>query len=198
MVEANVVTTGRELKAFIRRRRPAGGQIYAVVDAARDRLLAFAARDQFGLTMHSLFSDDAPPDMDRVAPYLIAIDGASSGPASSDGAEYLDLYAKHLGTSAGILFSSPAGKDKLVVHLGNCFRVTDDDGHRYFFRFYDPRVLRTYLPTCTAQDAKEFFGPIGCISVEAQTDGDMLTCWPVASGVRLDQASIDGRQTASR
>lgn len=203
MTTTSTIIKGNELSAFIRRRRPVGGRIYAVADAARDRALAFAARDQFGLTMHSLFSEDAPEEMDRVAPYVVAIDsaagqaGGSGGTGASDGAGYLDLWAKNLGTSAGILFASPAGMDKLVVQLSNCFRVTNDDGQRYFFRFYDPRVLRTYLPTCTAQDAKEFFGPIGCIFVEAQTDGDMLTCWPTASGVRLDQAPLADRTSAS-
>ena len=29
-----------------------------------------------------------------------------------------------------------------------------------YFRFYDPRVLRIFLPTCDAAQLKEFFGPV--------------------------------------
>jgi hypothetical protein len=33
-------------------------------------------------------------------------------------------------------------------------------GERLLFRYYDPRVLRVYLPTCTSEELKTVFGPI--------------------------------------
>jgi hypothetical protein len=32
--------------------------------------------------------------------------------------------------------------------------------HRMYFRFYDPRVLQTFLPTCSPEQRQQFFGPI--------------------------------------
>lgn len=32
--------------------------------------------------------------------------------------------------------------------------------NRMYFRFYDPRVLETFLPTCTREQRQQFFGPI--------------------------------------
>ena len=42
-----------------------------------------------------------------------------------------------------------------------------------YFRFYDPRVLRIYLPTCTLEESRVFFGPIDGFLVES-ADGEKL------------------------
>jgi hypothetical protein len=34
------------------------------------------------------------------------------------------------------------------------------DGGKALFRFYDPRVLRTFLPTCTKEERSSFFGNV--------------------------------------
>ena len=39
-------------------------------------------------------------------------------------------------------------------------------GERVYFRFYDPRVLRVYLPTCSSSELKGVFGPVGRFVVE--------------------------------
>jgi hypothetical protein len=36
--------------------------------------------------------------------------------------------------------------------------VRDPAGKRLMFRYYDPRVLRVYLPTCTAAELRAIFG----------------------------------------
>jgi hypothetical protein len=35
-----------------------------------------------------------------------------------------------------------------------------------FFRYYDPRVLRVYLPTCNAEEIRSVFGPISAYIAE--------------------------------
>jgi hypothetical protein len=62
--------------------------------------------------------------------------------------------------------------------------VEDARGKEMYFRFYDPRVLRVFLPTCTAQEAQDFFGPSKHYVMEAaepntaliytMTPGDMM------------------------
>jgi hypothetical protein len=46
--------------------------------------------------------------------------------------------------------------------------VKTEDGEELYFRFYDPRILRIFLPECTAEEAVEFFGPIQAFWVEAE------------------------------
>lgn len=204
-------TTGSDLHEFIRFRRGAGRQLFGVVDAARDSELAFAARDRFGREIYSLFEvgpssssdqpdkrrDPAALDMERqfvenalsrmanVAPYLVPIEFRSRYPYRNS--EYLDLWAERLGSSAGILLLSEVHPARLAIHLRGLFRATDDEGHKYYFRFYDPRVLRLYLPTCTPAEAVEFFGPVRRFLVEGKGSGRMISYRPDRSGVEVKE-----------
>lgn len=45
-------------------------------------------------------------------------------------------------------------------HLRTLLRVRDEAGRTLMFRFYDPRVLRAYLPTCTSSEWQSVFGPV--------------------------------------
>jgi hypothetical protein len=65
------------------------------------------------------------------------------------------------GNSWGILFSTANFTlDKLFKHFQKFIVVQTEEGEKPFFRFYDPRVFRIFLPTCDTQQLKEFFGPI--------------------------------------
>ncbi len=159
-------TEAASLAASIRARldlQP-GERLYGVVDAAQDAELAFEAERRFGLPIRMLFQGDASQYMREVAPYLIPVDPAS---------EYLESWAQRWGKHVGILLTTPADPAKLLRHLREIFVVKDESGQEYFFRFYDPRVLRTFLPTCTPQDGVEFFGPVRSFFSEGQA-GDAL------------------------
>ena len=54
----------------------------------------------------------------------------------------------------------------LIVHGAN--------GKPLYFRYYDPRVLRLYLPTCTAQELAIVFGPISSYLMEDETPSSLL------------------------
>jgi hypothetical protein len=185
---ATTAFTGSALHAFIATRREKDEPLYAVADAARDRDLALAARDRFGLPALSLFTRATIRDMDKVAPYLVSMNLGPRYPYPDSG--YLDLWAAKLGTSSGILLLTDADADKLWAHLRTVFRITDEEGGKFYFRFYDPRVLRVFLPTCTAAEAREFFGPIRTILVEGERAGQLLVCQPGHRGVRVIEAAL--------
>ena len=42
------------------------------------------------------------------------------------------------------------------------------------FRFYDPRVFRDFLPTCTPKEAIAFMGPITTWWVESEDSSKLL------------------------
>ncbi len=52
-----------------------------------------------------------------------------------------------------------------------------EDGDEFYFRFYDPRVLKTFLPRCDNQHIEEFFGPIKFIFVEGDTKEEAMRYW---------------------
>jgi hypothetical protein len=57
------------------------------------------------------------------------------------------------------------------------------DGKQVYFRFYDPRVLRVYLPTCTVEEMRTFFGPIKCFLTEGDKPEAALRFAPGVQGV---------------
>ena len=47
------------------------------------------------------------------------------------------------------------------------------DGTPLYFRYYDPRVLRIFLPTCSAAQLKQMFGPVDAFLAESDA-GDAV------------------------
>jgi hypothetical protein len=140
---------GDYLRAQIR--LVSGESLYGIVDAARDMELAFEAKCLYKQEIQTLFEGKVASALADVAPYLIMIHPNGG---------YLKNWARHWGNSAGILFTTSADAHDLYAHLRHIFIVEDEQNQPYFFRFYDPRVLRTFLPTCTLQQLDEFFGPV--------------------------------------
>jgi len=68
--------------------------------------------------------------------------------------------------------------------------VKTEAGQEMYFRFYDPRVLRAFLPVCTPQEAKEFFGPVRSFLVEARHGATLLRFSPEPDGVKRDRVSL--------
>jgi hypothetical protein len=126
--------------------------------------------------------------MRESAPYLIPI------PLDS---QYLESWTDHWGKNVGIFLTSSATPDRLLRHLREIFVVKDEGGQEYFFRFYDPRVLRVFLPTCTLQEAKEFFGPIGVILSEAEAAEAILKFSLGRESVQLEELHPARAATAS-
>lgn len=143
-----------------------------------------AGPDRYHL-LHTLFESPLAPHLDHVAPQLASIDPDSG---------YLDLWAEHLGRSAGILLITSEPPGALRSHLREIFLASDEEDFQYSFRYYDPRVLRVYLPTCTGEEVQEFFGPIRRILVEAETPGVVLVCEPTRVGANIEERPIQQAQ----
>lgn len=60
----------------------------------------------------------------------------------------------------GLFVESRATADVLRKHLRRRLIAEDANGKRMYFRFYDPRVLRTYLRTATPPERADLFGPV--------------------------------------
>ncbi len=127
-----------------------GQRLYAIVDGAQAYELALIARRQ-GAAVYTLFSGDMAVPLAHVGPCLIVLERPLP---------FLRTWTEAVGRHAGVLLLCTATLDELYAHLRNIFIVTDESGQEYFFRYYDPRVLPTFLPTCTSGQLKEFFGPV--------------------------------------
>jgi len=52
------------------------------------------------------------------------------------------------------------GFEALRRHFRTFLRVRGPEGQVLYFRWYDPRVLRVYLPTCIAAEIAQVYGPV--------------------------------------
>lgn len=158
--------------------------LYAVLDAARD-LAAFNWSKESGEQYQSLYDGDSARDLEMFAPYLVRF--------SKPSPLLRRLVAKAWGKSWGIYLTSAASFLDLRKHLRQ-FLMAQIEGERdknFYFRFYDPRVLRTYLTTCTPQEVRQFFGPIGSFLVEDKDESKLLRFRVGAKGLEREDLNLE-------
>jgi len=71
----------------------------------------------------------------------------------------------------GILAISTHGFARLYNHLRRILIVRNTEGDFVYFRFYDPRVLDLFLPTCDAGQLSELYGPISHFGIKSSQAG---------------------------
>lgn len=156
-------TTKRTINGIIRRalsqikvpEQPSA--VYALVDGAQDDRVHALLRAE-GNDWRCLYGTDLPRPLATVAPYLVAL--GSHHPFSG--------YFARLGRGHnwGVMLRSSASMDDLAEHFASMIRARLPEGREVLFRFYDPRVLRAYLPTCTRDELDQVFGPVDAFLIE--------------------------------
>jgi len=82
-----------------------------------------------------------------------------------------------VGDAWGILIKSSFPLEELHKHFRKFLIVGTEDNQQLYFRFYDPRVLRIFLPTCDTAQLREFFGPIEYFIMEDEDTAFAIKCW---------------------
>jgi len=148
--------------------KPTGSSVlhvYAMLDAARnERIYPFVLG--CGLPYVCMYTGVLPLALRQTAPYLVAL--------KAD-APFTDaLLQEGWGDNWGVFFSSTGTLEDLRRHYKKLLKVEDATGKVLIFRFYDPRVLRVYLPTCNAGELRTMFGPSSFLSMEAEDRSTLL------------------------
>jgi len=125
--------------------------LFAILDTARDiRILALLVHHK--AECQSLYEGMEGSKMAHVAPYLVRLPPDST---------LLEALVKEgWGKSWGVYLTCANDFHEIRRHLRHFLEVKLPDGEQVYFRFYDPRVMRVFLPTCTAPEADQFLGPI--------------------------------------
>ncbi len=167
-----------------------GESHYMVVDAARDIDIPALGRQEQG-PCQSLYSGPSGDMLADVAPYLLTVQPRG---------QRLRWLAEHWGENAGILLRARADHAAVREHLREWLVVmAPQKSETYLFRFYDPRVLSAFLPSCSATDAARFFGPIAAIHAEGPGEDELMTFAPGNSGVSVQTRKLSGdRAVAGR
>jgi hypothetical protein len=145
--------------------RGATRDVWAILDGARDRRIYGFLLDSY-LSYSCLYAGTLHPDLEIAAPYLVQL-------------EPEDKYTRRLlelgwGNSWGVFLKCDARMERLRRHLRGFLLVRDARNRRLVFRYYDPRVLRVYLPTCVATELAAVFGPIDRFWTEGEDASRLL------------------------
>lgn len=163
---------------------PAGAQpslsVWGILDCARDPKLYLALLES-KLEFRCLYSGKLPRELELVAPHLVEL-----LPNNRLTARWLD---EGWGQAWGV-FLQIDDASNLRHHLRKFLKVRSEAGQRLLFRFYDPRVLRAYLPTCLQDELLQVFGPIKAYLTEGATSNEMLKFAVGPAGLRRQSVTL--------
>ncbi len=153
---------------------------YAVVDAARSPAV-LSELVRHGELYYSLYDGPEGEALADVAPYLVALPPQSPLLGA--------LLREHWGDSRLLLLFANADFKAVRRQLRRFLMIEDEAGKQMYFRFYDPRVLRTFLPTCAPAECAEFFGVISWFVTETEQPG-LVRGFSFTSGNLLRTESV--------
>ena len=138
---------------------------YAILDTARDKVI-YPKIMNADVQSICLYHGAKAVELATVAPYLVHLKKNDSF------TEW--LLTQGCGKSWGIFLQSSATLNELQRHFRKFLMVYDEEGRPLYFRFYDPRVLRVYVPTCNESELKIIFGPVNRYCVEGKNGNAMI------------------------
>ncbi len=173
-----------------------GARAFAMLDgAAQPDLFAILARYQ--PERYCLLRGALAPDLAAVAPYLVALEPE---------APFTDWVMSLWGLSSAVLGVSHRDLHWLNRHFRSLILIEHADREAYF-RYYDPVVLRNYLPICTEVELRAFFGEVEFFIVEDEEpgialifgfDGEVLHKHMVALGEGVQLGTLHGLAERNR
>lgn len=154
---------------------------YLLLDAARmaGQISEAITRNP---TNDSLYRGTRDEALSAVAPYLFRF---------TPGQTFANWYLRNgWGNSWGVLMKSGRSLEDLARHFRGFLLVKTETGQSLYFRFYDPRVLRVFLPTCDTAQLREFFGPVDYFLVEDEDPEFVLRFWHENGVLRTQRLGV--------
>jgi hypothetical protein len=139
--------------------------VYAVLDGASVPALVrklYELRPEY----ECLYRGELAPDMAEVAPYLVRLDPESAFTHW--------VLEEGWGGHWGLFAATDADMRAARRHFRSLLVVYTHDGRPQQFRYYDPRVMRIFLPTCNAGELRVLFGPVTTYLLEGEDPRTLL------------------------
>jgi hypothetical protein len=155
-------------------------QVYALLDGARDESIAPSVW-MSNLPHACLYAGALSRPLQLAAPYLVQL--------APDSLFFSTLVCKGWGQAWGIfVVAKPEVTLKaLRKHFRTLLRVQNEHGQVLAFRFYDPRVLRVFLPTCEPSERLQMLGPVDVLACESTQSDDLLEFRSARAGLARDR-----------
>jgi len=162
-------------------------QVYAVLDGASiPNLLSLLA--EHAVEQVCLYRGELDPELAQAAPYLVHLPEESS---------FSRLFLRGgWGQHWGILALSNETLRALRMHFRKFLMVWDPDGKPLYFRYYDPRVLRVYLPTCNGDELETLFGPVSAYVLEGEKPDVLLRFIRAGNALGQTELALPSNQPA--
>lgn len=141
------------------------GSVFVILDGASVGDLLTPLYDHHP-EFECLYRGEIQPDIAEVAPYLVRLERDT---------EFTRwVLEEGWGNHWGIFAVAEAELPIMRRHFRRFLTVHDPDGKPLYFRYYDPRVLRVYLPTCNAEELQTVFGPVEYFMLEDENPATAL------------------------
>lgn len=142
-------------------RTPIRGDWFALVDGAQDSTLhALVTQSP---EWQCLIAGMPAPALAAALPYLVRL---------RPGDRLTERWqSEGTGRNWGLQFRSTLPIDRLRLHFKRFLTARLPDGRTVLFRFYDPRVFRTYMRTASAEERRPWFEGVSLYSAEAEQPG---------------------------
>jgi len=139
--------------------------VYTILDgAAIDDLPS--QLEKFKPEYICLYRGELAPDLAQVAPYLARI---------IQGTEFTEWIVRQgWGKNWGIFARSLYSIRHLRQHFRSLLTIYTEEGKPLLFRYYDPRVLNTFLPTCNGEELEKMFGPVESFLLEDEEKSSLV------------------------
>ncbi|MBT0957402.1 DUF4123 domain-containing protein [Alphaproteobacteria bacterium KMM 3653] len=116
----------------------------------------------FNAKARCLFDGQAQEDLADVAPWLVELERYS---------DTWDWFCQDgWANNWGVLIHSRLTMPKLKVQMKKFIKIEDEDGELYFFKYYRPEHLNTYLPVFEEKQLESFMRGITAIYGEDRED----------------------------
>jgi hypothetical protein len=158
--------------------------LLAVLDAARTLRILEVMRESVE-AYRSLYEGIKGDALAMVAPYLVRVPRESR--------LLRQLVQEGWGHGWGLYLTSRRPFDEVRTQLRRLLMVRNDQtGRAMYFRFYDPQMLRLFLPTCGTRQKEQPFGEIEAFVVEGRR-GEVLRLTE-----REGPGALEGKRTHDR
>jgi Domain of unknown function (DUF4123) len=137
--------------------------LFGLVDCSRDPGLIDLVK--LSPAHACLFEGQLDPSVEAVSPFIVNL---SASPQLAE-----TWRSSGWGQSWGVIVYSDRELIDLRRHFRHFLLAALPDTRRVIFRFYDPRVLRTYLTTCVPEELAQWFEPVDAFVLEGEQGGSV-------------------------
>ncbi len=159
----------------------ASQKMYAIVDGSRQPMIIPVALEAMASRVSCLYSGGALSELGDNAAWVVEL---------LPGESTLRWLLEHGFEKRWFIFaSSDLVLESFVRHLKKFTVVKNERGETLFFRFYDPHVLRQYLPMFSDQQRVSFFKNVTKVFFEDTTQRSKIVQFSLSDTNRLLQTT---------